>query len=586
MRKHWILQSARWVGLLLSGFLFRIIRVWVLIAWRQVFAMKRYWQVLGVLTTGFVLSSAYADNLIQVYNQALMKDPVFAQAQSTWEAQKMNVPIAEAGYLPQISISADSTRDYNHVSPNITSYSGSYSWQYGYTLTATQAIFNFATWAQIENASAAVKAATATYLAAQQSLMQRTVAAYFAVLQAYDILRYTVANKRAVWQQYVSSEEQFRVGLIAITDEYDARSRFDQVVAQQIIAQNNLNTDLEKLRQLTGRSYRALNGIGKLPMITPQPSNINTWVKIADKQNYSIQAQNYTVQAAMETIKQQAAAGYPSLGLQGVVSEAHQNENSPSTATDNQSLGLLLSYSPIQGGGVDAATKQAQYNYVTAAGLLEQTHRQVVEQARSSFLSVLSNISQIRADKQTIVSAQNALTATEAGLKVGTRTMVDVLSALTTLYQAQKLLANDQYTYINNLVALKLAAGTLSLSDIQAINAWLGKSIIFPDQVTSAATMPTEDDHGAINVGDDERTHILVKETSVASDQAEKPMIKPVEKRAVKPAVKKEEIKKTTEAQIPAPKNTVYPEKTPADKVIDMYKPTPKAVSVLPKPEN
>ncbi|HLB56040.1 MAG TPA: TolC family outer membrane protein [Coxiellaceae bacterium] len=551
--------------------------------------MKRYWQVLSVLMTGFFLSSVYADNLIQIYNQALIKDPIFEQAQSTWEAQKMNLPIAEAGYLPQISISADSTRDYTHVDPNITSYAGSYSWEYGYTLTATQTVFNFAVWAQIENASDAVKAATATYLAAQQSLMQRTVSAYFAVLQAYDILRYTVANKRAVWQQYISSEEQFKVGLIAITDEYDARSRYDQVVAQQIIAQNNLNTTLEELRQLTGHSYRALSGIGKLPMITPQPSNIDTWVKIADRQNYSIQAQNYTVQAAMETIKQQAAAGYPSLGLQGVVGETHKNSNPPDTATDNQSLGLVLSYNPIQGGAVDASTKQAQYNYVTAAGLLEQTHRQVVEQARTSFLSVLSNISQIQADKQSILSAQNALTATEAGLKVGTRTMVDVLSALTTLYQAQKLLAVDQYTYINNLVALKLAAGTLSLSDIQAINAWLGKSIVFPNQVQSAAAMPTEDDHGVIDVSGDERTHILVKETPVASDQTEKPAEKQLKKSVAKPkpvAKKEKEIKKSTEAQLPEPKKTLYPEKTPADKVIDMYKPTPKAVSVLPKPEN
>ena len=41
--------------------------------------MKRYWQVLSVLMTGFFLSSVYADNLIQIYNQALIKDPIFEQ---------------------------------------------------------------------------------------------------------------------------------------------------------------------------------------------------------------------------------------------------------------------------------------------------------------------------------------------------------------------------------------------------------------------------------------------------------------------------------------------------------------------------
>src|SRR3990167_3267457 len=100
--------------------------------------MKRYWQVIIVLATGFAFLSANADNLIQVYNRALIKDPIFEQAQSTWESQKMNIPIAEAGYLPQISIGANSTRDYTQVNPNNTVFGGSYSWQYGYTLTATK----------------------------------------------------------------------------------------------------------------------------------------------------------------------------------------------------------------------------------------------------------------------------------------------------------------------------------------------------------------------------------------------------------------------------------------------------------------
>ena len=54
--------------------------------------MKR----IGTLLLGsFLLSAAQADDLLQVYRQAVESDPVFAQAQSNWHAQKMNLPIAD-----------------------------------------------------------------------------------------------------------------------------------------------------------------------------------------------------------------------------------------------------------------------------------------------------------------------------------------------------------------------------------------------------------------------------------------------------------------------------------------------------------
>ncbi|OGT40567.1 MAG: hypothetical protein A3F12_07520 [Gammaproteobacteria bacterium RIFCSPHIGHO2_12_FULL_38_14] len=441
---------------------------------------------------------APADDLLQVYHQALANDPTFAQAESTWQSAKMNLPIAEAAYLPQLTTLANATRQYNRDGPAIASSLNGYSWTYGYTLTLTQPVLNLAVWESIKGANASVKSATATYLAAQQSLMQRTASAYFSVLQAYDQLRYTVANKAAVLQQLDSSEQKFKVGLIAITDVYDARSNYDQITAQQIAAQNNLDVQLENLRAITNRHYQSLNGIhAQLPLFKPNPVDMEKWVAVANQQNYSIKAQNYAVINAMDLIKQQGAGDMPVLNLQAGVSQV-QTANNPNnqigipsnSSSFDDSLGLNLAYNPIQGGLVIASTKQARYNYVTAAGLLEYTHRQVVDQTRTNFLNVMSGISQVKADKERTISAQNSVDATEAGLQVGTRTMVDVLNALTTLYQAEEQYATDQYTYINGLVGLKLAAGTLSIQDLVQINSWLKQNILFPNE-TSATILQT-----------------------------------------------------------------------------------------------
>ncbi len=77
----------------------------------------------------------------------------------------------------------------------------------------------------------------------------------------------------------------------------------------------------------------------------------------------------------------------------------------------------------------------------------------------------------INAYKQAVVSAQSSLDAMEAGYSVGTRTIVDVLDATTTLYNAKQELANARYNYLINQLNIKSALGTLNEQDLLALNA-------------------------------------------------------------------------------------------------------------------
>ena len=88
-----------------------------------------------------------------------------------------------------------------------------------------------------------------------------------------------------------------------------------------------------------------------------------------------------------------------------------------------------------------------------------------------------ASISSIEAYKQSVVSAQSSLDAMEAGYSVGTRTIVDVLDATTTLYNAKQQLANARYSYMINQLNIKSALGTLNEQDLQTLNNHLGKDI-------------------------------------------------------------------------------------------------------------
>jgi len=101
---------------------------------------------------------------------------------------------------------------------------------------------------------------------------------------------------------------------------------------------------------------------------------------------------------------------------------------------------------------------------------MEQAHRNVVRNTRNAYNTVIAAVSAIRSLEQAVISAQSALKATEAGFEVGTRTIVDVLNSTRNLYNAKRNLSSTRYDYIQNVLALKRAGGTITEQDLADIN--------------------------------------------------------------------------------------------------------------------
>ncbi|WP_423063107.1 TolC family outer membrane protein [Candidiatus Paracoxiella cheracis] len=461
---------------------------------------KKILACLSALASTVIAMPTYAADLMQVYKQAFFSDPSFKKAQADWLSAKQNLPIAMSGngsagsgLFPYLDVSGGINRTYQKQTVGASINSDGYVNGNNYLLTLTQPIFNYQTWKSISSARYSVKAATATYLAAAQDLMYRVAQAYFNVLSANDQLRFTIAQKKAFLRQLITAEQKFKVGLIAVTGVYDAQASYDNAVATEIKDRNNLANMLENLRAITGVQYRSLKGLRtNIPLVIPKPGSIEQWVRVADQQNYMIKSDLYSMLAAHETIKVNEAARYPTITGQASYGAITQGTISglniaapgagggvSNTVTTTGILGVNVNFPVFQGGYVSETTKQAEYNYLSASDQLEFQHRNVINQTRQAFLGVQSGISQIQADVQAIKSARNKLEATQAGYVVGTRTMVDVLNAVTSLTQAQQTWANDRYNYVISIITLEQQAGTLSPDDLARINAWLSSTEIF-----------------------------------------------------------------------------------------------------------
>jgi outer membrane protein len=96
-----------------------------------------------------------------------------------------------------------------------------------------------------------------------------------------------------------------------------------------------------------------------------------------------------------------------------------------------------------------------------------------VKEVRAQNNNINASIGALKAYEQSVVSAQSALEATEAGFDVGTRTIVDVLDATRRLYDANKNLSDARYNYILAGLQLRQAVGTLNEQDILDVDAGL-----------------------------------------------------------------------------------------------------------------
>jgi outer membrane protein len=200
---------------------------------------------------------------------------------------------------------------------------------------------------------------------------------------------------------------------------------------------------------------------------------------MSEEKNLDLLVRKLAQDIAKQDIESAQAGHYPTLGFRASAGRNNQDLNSTNLPiTDTRSLALQLSVPIYEGGGTSARTSQARYNYVAASENLELTHRSIVRLVRSSYNDVVASISTIRALQQSVVSAESALKATEAGFDVGTRTIVDLLDSTRNLYDRKRNLADARYTYITSVVNLKRAGGNLTEEDVIDIN----KGLISPAQ--------------------------------------------------------------------------------------------------------
>ena len=446
----------------------------------QLLAVGRMACVLVALAAS---ASVNAVTLQEAYRLASQNDPKYRSVQAEARASGTAIDQARAGFLPTIRYDLDRETTRNDVQRNENAFVGVGAKSYqtdNRTLSITQPIFRMEVIARFQQAKAVVRQAQFTVLAAEQDLMLRTTAAYLSVLAATDSVALARTEREAVGKLFDLAKERLKTGLGTITNQYDAAARYAVTQAREVEAQNKLRDARQGLREITGQLIENLQALrGEFVLETPDPIDVEKWVESAFGQNLALLARREGIDVARQEVERQRAGHYPSVNL--LLSRNRKDAGSslvngtfgPGTLVETTDAIVRLSVPIFEGGLTSAVSAEAAYRFQKSKEDFELERRSVERATRASYDGTLSAANLVQALKQSVISQESALELKDQGFKAGLFVLLQVLDAQRDLYLARRDYAQARYDYLLYRLRLKLAAGTLSESDIVGVDAAL-----------------------------------------------------------------------------------------------------------------
>jgi outer membrane protein len=403
---------------------------------------------------------------------------VYGSAKAQYIAAQERLPQGRALLLPSVNFGAGANyNDLDSEYKNSTFASGRRDfYDYNYGVSLTQPLYRSQNAVVYEQAKIQVRQAQTQLNAAAQELMTRVAQAYFDVLLSRANLSTIESQKIAVAEQLEQAKRNFVVGTATITDSREAQARYDLVVAQELVAQNDVEVKNRALEQLVGKPVGELAGLATpVTLNAPQPEQMDAWVDQAYQSSLQIAAAQQSVELAAREIERASAGHRPTLDAVGALSQNYASSSAQGIGSEVRALviGVQLNVPLYQGGAISSRVREALANQERARQDLENARRSAALQTRQAYLGVTSGLAQVKALQQAVASTQLQLESTKLGQEVGVRTAVDVLNAEQQLSIARRDLSQALYSAILNQLRLKAAVGKLAEADLAEINALL-----------------------------------------------------------------------------------------------------------------
>ena len=472
---------------------------------------KRLALAIALTMSTLPFATAQAEDLVQTYHMARDGDPRFAAAESQRLVTQEGEVQARAAKLPQVggragldwqynrgSSSQNSTDPITGARTRISGDSTSNSRQLSAGVNGSMPLFDKTLDAQIQQARAMSRAEDYQVEAAGTDLITRMSAAYFNTLTQLETLSAARAAETATKKQFDFASKRLEVGMAPITDVHEARAQYENARANTILARTAVDDAYQSLVEITGTPIRSLNGLPNSWKPTmPEGGNADAWVATALENNPSLLATRSQIDAASAGVDAARAAKLPKVSINGGFgyqrSDGHSDFEgggvsfrSPIDSSGwGPTLGIAVTVPLWTSGLNESRIREALARREVATDQLEAQRRGLVRNTVGAYNRLQAGTSEVEARRLALVAANEAYEASQVGLEVGTRTVLDVLLNQQNLFNAQRAYAQSKYNFLQSRLLLAQAAGTLDINDVQAVNRFLTTNVPVNGLLTS-----------------------------------------------------------------------------------------------------
>ena len=422
----------------------------------------------------FIGVPSMAQDLQTAYQQAASSSPVIAQARAQLNADLAGKPLARAKLLPHVDANADGGMN----TARVTGF-GAFPISTGYhsdlfSVSLTESLFNGQAFTALKESDSRIQAGEAALAYAQQVVALEVTQTYFGVLRAQ-------ANQRVAQQQTnllrsieKQTEASLRVGTGDIISMREVQAQLDAAKADLIRATNAVTIAKNALERLTHHPTGTLVDVRSLQAIGPQPDAIGPWLATALKSQPLLRQAKAALRVSEEQVQFAKRERWPTLTLSGVGQHA-TGLLIPPLAVNQVGASLNLSIPIYEGGSTGAKIRQAEALSESNQASIANIRDQITLDTQIAFHNLQDSVAQFQAAQQAVASAKVSLDATRKGYEIGSRSIIDLLTATTNYATAQQNYYLALYAQLVDRTQLKAAAGILTPKDIRAVNDLLQK---------------------------------------------------------------------------------------------------------------
>jgi len=426
----------------------------------------------------FASPALFALDLVNAYERAKQSDPNWQASQLQYEADQLNLGIANGNLLPTITLAGNVARKNQNVNQSASNIGFSLpvsTTNKQITLTARQPLFRWDAWEGLKQVKTSIDLSEINLRIQQQNHILQVADAYFNVLRQQALTVANLQEEQALSEQLKVMNAKLNEGLIAKSDVSEANAQYQNARANRMSTHVQLVLAQEQLQQLIGLYRENLAVLREdFQFQKPVPNNMQDWENLAMSQNLGILQAKIQRRYAEDGKRVEQVALYPQIEA---VASYGINKQSPETLISGNGqvdqIGVEMNLNLFNGGRTKKTIQQSAMKVKKADAELDAAIRKASIDVKKQYLQIDTDQSILQARLAAMQSAEIVSKASRAQYDEGLKNMVDVLLAQRNAFSAKQDYVNAQYDYVMNVLRLKASVGQLNDQAIQDLNQWL-----------------------------------------------------------------------------------------------------------------